>query len=83
MKASPIKYVKNAVLSGSLFHPNTSTDLISGVDTGFFVDHEEPLSALDHIKRVCDWPLGALPDGHEFLVVVPAKPRQSPVSSKE
>ncbi|KPM42303.1 hypothetical protein AK830_g4273 [Neonectria ditissima] len=46
MKASPIAYVKNASLVGSLFHVEDPTGLISGVNTRFFVDHEEPLDAL-------------------------------------
>ncbi|GKU08424.1 hypothetical protein FLAG1_11093 [Fusarium langsethiae] len=76
MKVSPIRYVKEAVLNGSLFH-TTSTGLISGADTGFYVDHEEPLNALAHLRATSRvWPLEELPDGHEYLVLLPAKLRQ-------
>ncbi|KAM0343898.1 hypothetical protein ACHAPU_008061 [Fusarium lateritium] len=77
MEASPIGYVKEAILSGSLFHTTAYGGLISGVDTGFFVDHEEPLNALEHVRAVRNWPLGDLPDGHEYLVLIPAKPRRT------
>lgn len=83
MKDSPIDYVATAVVAGSLFRED-STGLISGVDTNFFVDHEEPLHALNHVKSFRHWPLGDLPDGHEFLLVLPAQARRSasPVSSR-
>ncbi|UPL02583.1 hypothetical protein LCI18_013517 [Fusarium solani-melongenae] len=82
MKASPIDYVATAVVAGSLFCKEDSTGLISGVDTNFLVDHEELLHALNHVKSFRHWPLGDLPDGHEFLLILPAQARQStsPVS---
>ncbi|KAI9674070.1 MAG: hypothetical protein M1822_009565 [Bathelium mastoideum] len=46
MKASPVGYVRDAKLRGSLFGSEDSSGLVSSVDTGFFVDHEEPLQAL-------------------------------------
>lgn len=46
MKASPIRYVKDAKLRGSLFNPEVASGLVSSVDTGFLVDHTEPLEAL-------------------------------------
>ncbi|KAI0203073.1 hypothetical protein F4808DRAFT_458296 [Astrocystis sublimbata] len=76
MKASPIPYVKDAKLCGRLFDVN-NIDMVSGVDTDFFVDHEEPLQALDLIQQQWLWPLGNLPDGHEFLLLLQGKRRRS------
>ncbi len=47
MAGSPIPYVREVRLCGSLFQPDgaSQSGLISGVDTNFFVDHEEPLRA--------------------------------------
>jgi hypothetical protein len=73
MKASPIPYIKNAKLSGTLFDSDDSTGLVSGVNTGFFVDHEEPLEALELVKQYWQWPLGDLPDGQEYLLILPGK----------
>ncbi len=73
MAGSPIAYVRDAKLCGTLFNPSGSAaeanELVSGVDTEFFVDHEEPLSALSWLREQNMWPLGDLPDGHEFLLV--------------
>ena len=74
MKASPVQYVQNAVLKGTIFDKQDSTGLVSGVDSGFYVDHAEPLEALDYIRQEY-WPLGDLPDGHEFLLLL--HPRRS------
>ena len=46
MNASPIDYIRDAELRGTLFEPENSTELVCGVDTEFFVDHDEPLAAL-------------------------------------
>ncbi|EFW14307.1 hypothetical protein D8B26_007052 [Coccidioides posadasii str. Silveira] len=77
MKVSPISYVREAKLCGSLFEPEDPTGLICGVNTGFFVDHEEPLEALKMVKETWVWPFGDLLDGHEYLLVLPAKHRRS------
>ncbi|EXA53662.1 hypothetical protein FOVG_01397 [Fusarium oxysporum f. sp. pisi HDV247] len=77
MKESPIQYIKDAAVCGTLFDANDVSGLISGVDTGFFVDHEEPLQALQQVQDDRNWPLGNLPNGHEFLLLVRAKPRRS------
>jgi hypothetical protein len=77
MEASPIPYIKNAKLCGTLFSPQDSTSIVSGVDTDFFVDHEEPLDALTMVRQYWEWPLGDLPDGHEFLLVLRGKSRRS------
>ncbi|KAK0655420.1 hypothetical protein B0T16DRAFT_317604 [Cercophora newfieldiana] len=67
--SSPIAYVQDAKLRGSLFSEGSSNGLVSGVDSGFFVDHEEPLAALAWLRERGQWQLGDLPDGHEFLLV--------------
>ena len=77
MRASPIPYIRDANLSGTLFDSRDSSGLVSGVNTAFFVDHEEPLEALKMVKEVWQWPLGDLPDGHEYLLVLPAQHRRS------
>ncbi|KAL8419693.1 hypothetical protein RB594_002754 [Gaeumannomyces avenae] len=68
MVESPISYVKDAKLSGSLFLDDTS-GLVAGVDTRFFLDHTEPSEALER-RRKHGWALGALPAGHEFILVL-------------
>lgn len=45
-EVSPISYVKDAELRGSLFVPEDTSGVISSVYTQFFVDHTEPLEAL-------------------------------------
>ena len=75
MKASPISYVKDAKLRGSLFNPEVASGLVSSVDTGFLVDHTEPLEALAWARDIVDWPLGELHDGHEFLLVLEVRRR--------
>lgn len=80
MKASPISYVKDAKLRGSLFNPEDVSGLVASVETGFWVDHTEPLEALAWARRTIDWPLGELHDGHEFLLVLEARRRVRPPS---
>jgi len=75
MKASPIRYVKEAKLRGSLFDHENVSGLVSSVDTGFWVDHTEPLGALGWAQDIVDWPLGELHDGHEFLLVLEVRRR--------
>lgn len=76
MKASPIDYVRDAVLRGSLFHPEDTSRAVSSVYTKFFVDHTEPLEALTWIRQGLHWPLGELLDGHEFLLVIAVRRRE-------
>ncbi|KAK3386023.1 hypothetical protein B0H63DRAFT_523349 [Podospora didyma] len=78
MAGSPITYVKDAELRGSLFSmpSDEAGDLVSGVDSNFFVDHEEPLAALAWLQEENFWPLGNLPDGHEFLLVFESSRRR-------
>ncbi|KAI8635013.1 hypothetical protein F5Y19DRAFT_470064 [Xylariaceae sp. FL1651] len=70
MKASPISYVKEAELRGSLFNPEDTSGVVSSVYTKFFVDHAEPLEALAQVREGLEWPLGELLDGHEFLLLI-------------
>ncbi|KAK3687398.1 hypothetical protein B0T22DRAFT_534810 [Podospora appendiculata] len=71
MAASPITYVKDAEPRGLLFTaPSGGADgLVSAVNSNFFVDHDEPLAALEWLTARGLWPLGELRDGHEFLLV--------------
>ncbi|KAI1127346.1 hypothetical protein F5Y10DRAFT_242837 [Nemania abortiva] len=77
MKASPISYVRDSGLRGTLFDEKDCTGLVSGVDTKFLVDHDEPLEALERIRERWDWPLGELPDGHEYLLIIRRTRRRS------
>lgn len=77
MKSSPIPYIRDAELSGMLFDPGASEGIVSGVNTHFLVDHEEPLQALRSVRDIWEWPLGELPDGHEYLLILPTRVRRS------
>ncbi|KAF2280959.1 uncharacterized protein EI97DRAFT_497676 [Westerdykella ornata] len=72
MKTSPVEYIRDAKLRGSLFDPSDKTGLVSGIDTRFFVDHKEPLEALAWVKKNREWPLGEMLEGDEFLLIVEA-----------
>ena len=72
---SPICYVKDAKLCGSVFDPGDTSGLVSSVNSGFFVDHHEPLEALAWVRQEMEWPLGELLDGHEFLLIVEPRHR--------
>ncbi|KAK6843397.1 hypothetical protein PG987_004257 [Apiospora arundinis] len=76
-EVSPIPYIKNTKLSGKLFDVKETNGLISGVNTDFLVDHEEPKEALALIREEWNWPLGDLPDGHKFLLILQGKSRRS------
>ena len=75
MKASPIHYIKDATLRGSLFDREDASGAVSSVYTNFFVDHTEPLEALAWVREGLDWPLGELLDGHEFLLIIAVRRR--------
>ncbi len=75
MKVSPISYVKNAELRGSLFDPEDTSGVVSSVYTRFFVDHTEPLEALTWVREALDWPLGELLNGYEFLLMITVRRR--------
>lgn len=70
MMGSPVKYLRDAELRGSLFEENCTPGAISLVFTNFYVDHAEPLSALSIYKKE-KWVLGELLDGHEFIIILP------------
>jgi hypothetical protein len=74
-KVSPISYVRDAELRGSLFDPEDTSGVISSVYTNFFVDHTEPLEALAWVQEGLDWPLGELLDGYEFLLMTEVRRR--------
>ncbi|POS75360.1 hypothetical protein DHEL01_v206246 [Diaporthe helianthi] len=82
--ASPVSYVKDAKVCGSLFEARDTTGMVSGVDSNFYVDHTEPLEALAWFQGNGGWPLGDLCDGHEFLLVVdrPTRRRSRSASSQ-
>lgn len=75
MAVSPVAYVKDARLRGSLFEHGNVSGLVSSVDSGFFVDHQEPLEALAWVQEAMDWPFGELHDGHEFIVLIESRRR--------
>lgn len=75
MESSPVSYVRDAQLHGSLFNARETDGSVSSVDTNYYVDHTEPLEALSLVRETFDWPLGELPDGHEFLFLLEAKRR--------
>jgi hypothetical protein len=75
MAQAPIEYIKNAKPHGSLFSPAEDDGSVSSADTAFFVDHAEPLEALQRVQENINWPLGDLIEGHEFLLIIKAKPR--------
>ncbi|KAE9378623.1 hypothetical protein N431DRAFT_396406 [Stipitochalara longipes BDJ] len=76
MASCPVSYVKTAKLRGSLYESagedrNEDGGVVSCADTGFWVDHQEPEKALRVLEeKGVEWPLGKLPEGCEFLVLV-------------
>jgi hypothetical protein len=72
MKSCPVEYVRSAGLRGNLFESNGSGQgAVSCADTNFWVDHQEPLEALEILKEMgLIWPFGDLPEGNEFLSLV-------------
>ncbi|MCJ1360008.1 MAG: hypothetical protein MMC33_010011, partial [Icmadophila ericetorum] len=81
IECSPIDYIHEARLHGSLFDSGIIDGAVSCINTGFFVDHTEPLEALCVAKAHCNWPLGELPEGMEFVLIVAAKRRSRSKSS--
>ncbi|CDM31854.1 Acyl-CoA N-acyltransferase [Penicillium roqueforti FM164] len=72
MSTSPVPYIRDAELCGIIFDGKDTTGIVSGVNTKFFVDHKEPLKALAVVEKKWDWPLGKLPEGYEYLLILPA-----------
>ncbi|KAI0375693.1 hypothetical protein BV20DRAFT_11260 [Pilatotrama ljubarskyi] len=68
LTCSPIRYLKGVPL-GDAFRdvPRGSYS----ADTGFYVDHAEPLQILQSYMEGDKWAFGKLLDAHEFLVLVP------------
>jgi len=69
-EASPVDYVRAMQPRGSLFENDCTSGAISSVNTEFYVDHDEPLAALQTFKASGKWSLGELLEGHEFLIIV-------------
>ena len=67
---SPVEYLKNIKLCGSLFE-DCPPDIVSCAYTEFYVNHKEPLEALKVFVDSNHWCLGNLLDGHEFLIILP------------
>jgi len=67
-----VDYLRNKPLRGRLFDGGEATDVVSLVNTSFFVDHEEPSRAQREFEgtRRIRWPLGRLVEGHEFVMVL-------------
>ncbi|KIM83076.1 hypothetical protein PILCRDRAFT_784269 [Piloderma croceum F 1598] len=82
LTASNTSYLKSAHLRGTLFQVGCDTGAVSSVFTEFYVDHEEPLEALDKFKARGQWCLGELLEGHEYLALFPVAPL-SPISFAE
>lgn len=76
LRATPVNYLKGSDtrLVGTAFDSECVSKAVSAVCTNFFVDHREPLEVLDGFRREYGdiWPLGELPEGHEFLILVRA-----------
>ena len=73
MKASPLRYVREGKVRGTLFNRDgMGGEVVCVVDTGFWVSHEEPMRAIEVLRGMGrEWPLGeVLPEGCEFLLLV-------------
>ena len=75
LEVSPIRYVREAQLRGSLFDAEDSSGIVSSVDTNFWIDHTKPLEALGEVRSFLKWPFGDLRDGYEFLLVIQVRRR--------
>ncbi|KZT72302.1 hypothetical protein DAEQUDRAFT_755157 [Daedalea quercina L-15889] len=67
---TPVRYLDDAELHGSLFGGDHPRGAVCSIFTRFYIDHEEPLRVLQTFKDVENWSLGELHEGYEFLVVV-------------
>lgn len=72
-EASPVDYIRETQPHGSLFEKDCTSGAVSSVNTNFYVDHDEPLAALQIFKASRNWSLGELLEGHEFLIIVPVR----------
>jgi hypothetical protein len=66
LDTSPVLYIRDMQLCGTLFEDDCNTSAISSVFTNFFVDHCEPLAALTIYKASSGWILGDLLEGFSF-----------------
>jgi len=74
VSSAAIGYIKDAKPSGSVFRDASEAEgSICTLFTRFYVDHAEPAAAWDRwiAKENKAWPLGMLPEGHEFLCILP------------
>lgn len=70
MDKSPVEYVRGAKPTGTLFGTEAGTGTCCA-DTGFWVDHAEPGTALRQVRdRGVEWRFGELPEGCEYVVVI-------------
>lgn len=82
LDTTPIEYIKSAEPRGSLFEggvgsgEDTAERPVCTLFTSFFVDRTEPTETLARWKaglgNEVSWPLGDLPEGHEYLVLLKA-----------
>ncbi|EMD35925.1 hypothetical protein CERSUDRAFT_156662 [Gelatoporia subvermispora B] len=70
LAASPVPYIAVSAPHGSLFDPACADGSVSSANTTFLIDHAGFRDALELFEARNAWPLGALPQGHEFLVIV-------------
>lgn len=75
--ASPVEYIRGAILKGALFDREQSEcsaeegASVCCADTRFWVDHAEPMAVLATVKKEHGfWPFGDLLEGCEWLVLV-------------
>ena len=73
LTTSPVQYVKNMELHGSLFEDKVMSGAVTSVFTTFYVDHSEPLTSLAEYKTRNQWLLGDLLEGHEFFIILPVQ----------
>ncbi|KAG5650887.1 hypothetical protein H0H81_010648 [Sphagnurus paluster] len=73
LKDTTVNYLKAAQLRGALFQDSPDSGVVSSVYTAFFVDHAEPLAALESFRKAGRWCLGELVEGHEYFVVFPVR----------
>lgn len=74
--SASITYIHSAKVYGTIFEDTGST-MVSGLDTEFFVDHQEPNEALSFIKETMDWKLEEFEEGHEFLLLLQQRRRSA------
>lgn len=70
---SPIPYVRDSPVSGRVFDRAGRSKLMPGVDSGFFVNRQELGRCIHWFMDTKTWPLGAIPAGHEYLMLVSSK----------